>query len=428
MNLLKLMKVTRRNVLKSSLIGGLASIIPGLCIPQELFAQDLIKQLNAGMNPGEVFAANSAPGPVSNKALICLFLRGGNDGLNTVVPTGDPAYYDLRPTLAVRENDVLDIGHPILGFNRRLAGLKSVYDAGGLAVFPATWNQNLTRSHFKSQDMLNTGLVDDIESGWLNRSLLNATIPAADTLNAVSLTHSTHELFKGQYPVTTFNNISSLVRNLDFNHLDKLTQFYGASGTNNHAYVSQIKALGLNTFKDVKILKDIDQNLDLGANYPNTTIAKQLKTAAALIKSSSVKALALDRGGFDTHNNQRGGHDYNWQQLSEALAAFYEDIKGESKEINLLVMSEFGRTMKENASRGTDHGKGNCWFVLGNKVKGGVYGGWPGLKTEQLLDNRYLDYSVDIVDIVAELVEHHFALNPTQVFQNISSKKVGFVA
>jgi uncharacterized protein (DUF1501 family) len=423
------MKVTRRNVLKNSLIAGLASTLPSLCFPGKLWAEDLVQELEAGLDPLAGTQPSTSSSSISNKTLVCLFLRGGNDGLNTIVPTGDSAYYDLRPSLAVRENDVLDIGHPILGFNRRMPGLKSVYDAGRLAVFPATWNENLTQSHFKSQDMLNTGLVRDIDTGWLNRALVGANIPTSDTLNAVSITNSTHELLEGEYSVTTFNNISTLVNNTDYQHLNKLAAFYNTSSAKDTAYLKQVRELGLNTFKDIELLKNIDQNnFDSSVNYPNSTLGKQLKTAAALIKNSNVKALALDKGGFDTHNNQRGGHDNNLQQLSEALSAFYDDIKDESKEINLLVMSEFGRTMKENDSRGTDHGKGNTWFVLGNKVKGGVYGDWPGLQSQQLLNERYLDYSIDLVDIVAELVEHHFMLDPQQVFQNISSSKIGFTA
>jgi uncharacterized protein (DUF1501 family) len=192
---------------------------------------------------------------------------------------------------------------------------------------------------------------------------------------------------------------------------------------------------GKGTFNAVKMMQSIQKQTYVpanGANYGNGGFGKSLQQIAQLIKANvGVEVAFADIGGWDTHVNETGGQPTNGQlannlaQFSQALAAFHQDLGDRMEDVTLVTMSEFGRTVKENGDRGTDHGHANVMFVLGGDIRGGkVYGDWPGLQEEQLYDGRDLALTTDFRDVLSELVARHLGnSNLRSVFPGYENPK-----
>jgi uncharacterized protein (DUF1501 family) len=396
----------RRSFLKKSLLGVGLSLMPSF--------------FDLGLKSAVQAADTDA-------TLITIFLRGGNDGLNTLVPFTDSSYYSLRPTLSIKEKDLIKIpDSSLFGFNSALKGLSKIYQDGNLAIFPATYNLNLSFSHFESQDRLNYGLTENLTTGWLNRSLVKLNVSPSEKLTAISLRNNVHEQLRGEFNSLAFDSFDDIINNADFDYISKINNFYNDADLSS-GYLKDISKLGQNTFTSMAALKEIAIKPNNLAIYPDTYFSHKLETAARLIKYSKVKAITIDLDGFDTHAKQNIYHGILLKELGDALLALHTDLK-DSHNYSVLIMSEFGRTAAENGSDGTDHGMGNCWFAMGPKITGGIYGAWPGLETSQLRDERYLDYSIDAGNIIGELIQHNFKINPELIFNSFPYKKVGFTA
>jgi uncharacterized protein (DUF1501 family) len=188
-------------------------------------------------------------------------------------------------------------------------------------------------------------------------------------------------------------------------------------------------------FSAVKMMQSVQKQVYVPANgaaYPNGGFGKSLQQIAQLIKANvGVEVAFADIGGWDTHVNETGGQPTNGQlannlaQFGQALAAFYKDLGDRMEDVTLVTMSEFGRTVKENGDRGTDHGHANVMFVLGGDVRGGkIYGDWPGLQDEQLYEARDLALTTDFRDVLGELVARHLGnSNVRSVFPGYESPK-----
>jgi uncharacterized protein (DUF1501 family) len=378
-----------------------------------------------------LYAADTAES--RKKILVAIFQRGAVDGLNMVVPFGEPRYYALRPSIAIPKpdgtpNSAVDLDG-FFGLHPALAPLKPIFDAQHLAIVDAVGSPDPTRSHFDAQDYMESGTpgYKGATDGWLNRALPPLSGPLSP-LRAVSLGDSLARTLRG-------HNDAVAVRSLnDF-------QVHDARGaaTFESMYENSLDTMlhgtGKETFNAVKIMQSIQKQKYVPANdakYPNGGFGQSLQQIAQLIKANvGVEVAFADIGGWDTHVNETGGQPTNGQlannlaQFGQALAAFYQDLGDRMEDVTLVTMSEFGRTVKENGDRGTDHGHANVMFVLGGDVRGGkIYGDWPGLQEEQLYDGRDLALTTDFRDVLSELVARHLG-NPNlkSVFPGYESPK-----
>ena len=355
------------------------------------------------------------------KILIAIFQRGAVDGLNVVVPHGEASYYASRPTIAIPRpnggpNSVIDLdGH--FGLHPALRSLKPLWDKRQLAIIEAVGSPDPTRSHFDAQDYMESGTpgLKATHDGWLNRAMDSETQPSP--LRAVSLSPDLPRMLRGAHSALAINNIA------DFrvNETQAAATFESMYGTTSDQV---LYGTGRETFEAIKMIQSIQKQSyvpQAGAQYPRGRLGQSLQQIARLIKADvGLEVAFTDVGGWDTHVNEVGaqphvGHLANLlQDFGDAIAAFSQDMGDRMADITIVTMSEFGRTVKENGDRGTDHGHANVMFVTGGRVQGGkVYGNWPGLEREQLYEGRDLNVTTDFRTVLSELVAKQMGNNET---------------
>ncbi len=358
-------------------------------------------------------ALYAEPGaPERKKILIAIFQRGAVDGLNVVIPHGEPAYYGLRPTIALprpngTEQGAIDLdGH--FGLHPSLRSLKPLWDKQQLAIVEAVGSPDPTRSHFDAQDYMESGTpgLKATYDGWLNRAMRPEARPSP--LRAVSLSPDLPRTLRGRNEALAISNIN------DFEVKDQrlaatFESMYGTTAD------QVLNGTGRETFDAIKIMQSIQKSPYTpanGAKYPGGRLGQSLQQIARIVKADvGLEVAFTDVGGWDTHVNEVGPQPHTGQlsnllrDFGDALAAFSQDMGDRMADITVATMSEFGRTVKENGDRGTDHGHANVMFVLGGGVRGGkVYGDWPGLEREQLYEGRDLNVTTDFRTVLSELV------------------------
>jgi uncharacterized protein (DUF1501 family) len=380
--------------------------------------------------------AKAAPGDV----LVAIFLRGGWDALNVVVPFGEGRhYFDKRPTLAIREPDgsatsAINLDG-FFGFHPALRPLKEVYDGGKLAVIHATGSPNPTRSHFDAMEVIERGTPMDknTASGWINRHLQSAAWKNDSPFRAVGM--------GTMVPVSMRGPISALA-------LKSITDFHLGGREDQLAAIQQSLASLYTVAAPTNMLTtqaaDVFSTMDMikqlaasgytpasGVTYPETEFGLGLKQVAQLIKAEvGLEVACVDLGGWDTHESQGSVEGYlgtNLTEFANGLAAFYADLGAHLSDVTVMAMSEFGRRATENASGGTDHGHGSCMFLMGGGVKGGMYSKWPGLNDEAL-DDGDLAMTTDYRDVLSEVLTGRI-LNPAidQIFPNYVPHPLGLI-
>lgn len=357
---------------------------------------------------------------VANRdVVVSIFLRGGADGLSLCVPFGDPEYYTGRPTLAIPRPDSSDPNKAIaldnmFGLPPNLGGLYPAYQAGNLAVVHGSGLTFNTRSHFDAQRFMEVGKSNDptVQTGWLGRHLATSTPARADaSLRAIGFSDGLVDTLKGGPKTLPIPNPAS----------------YGLSGstttrtarmnwlqTDYTASQEPAKTAALDAIATINLLATLNLNGYVPANgavYPNTNLGRGLKNTAGLIKADiGVEAAHLDVGGWDTHTQQAGGMAARMNELGPALAAFWQDCiaSGLQQNITVVVISEFGRNVRENGGLGTDHGRGTAIFALGRGIAGGrvITQNWTSLARENLQDQQDLKVTIDYRDILAEIVQN----------------------
>ncbi len=365
-------------------------------------------------------AAGMPTGEAKKKVLITIFLRGAVDGLNMIVPYADPEYYLLRPSIAIPQPGKTDgaiglDGH--FGMHPAMTSLEPFWRSGKLGVIHSSGSPDNTRSHFDAQDYMESGTpgVKSTRDGWLNRAL-QATAGKDDSpFRAVAMTRTLPRSLNGRAPSVAMTNLADFaVRAGVFT--SELRG--GFEGVYNQHTSDELRNAGNETFEAIKFLRSADAakyKSENGAAYPATPFGRSLLQIAQLIKAGvGLQVAFAESGGWDTHVNQGGsrGQLANLlRDLSNSIAAFATDLDKRMDDVVLLTMSEFGRTARENGSRGTDHGHGNAMLVLGNTVKGGkVYGEWKGLRNDQLNEGRDLAVTTDFRDVFAEAASKHLGV------------------
>src|SRR5579862_6674829 len=350
---------------------------------------------------------------VRNKRLVVIFQRGAADGLNIVVPHGEPLYYAMRPSINIPRKSVIDLDS-FFGLHPSLASFQPLWQQGHLAIVHAAGSPDTTRSHFDAQDFMETGTpgVKITEDGWLNRSLHNLP-EQTSPFRAIALGPSLPRILSGAEPAVAMNNIN------DFSVGGRNPKASPAALAFEAMYDpssdSVLHGTGEETFDAVKMLKAADPGKytpAAGANYPKGRFGDGLRQLAQLIKANlGVQVAFADIGGWDHHVNEgatEGQLANVLSDFSQSLAAFWIDLGDLGEDTVVVTMSEFGRTARENGNRGTDHGHANVMFVMGGPVKGGkVYGRWPGLDQSQLYEGRDLALTKDFRQVIGETVARH---------------------
>ena len=383
-------------------------------------------------------AETVAPG---RKRLIVLFQRGAADGLNIVVPHGEQAYYNMRPSIAIPRQSVLDLDG-FFGLHPSMSAFKPLWDQKHLAIIHASGSPDETRSHFDAQDYMESGTpgVKATEDGWLNRCLHEEMAAAAgksdpnSPFRAVALGNSLPRILSGTIPAVAINNVN------DFGVGGRAPNAAAMGSTFESMYAQSVDSVlhgtGSETFEAVKMLKATDPNKyqpAAGANYPRGVFGDRLRQTAQLLKANlGVEVAFTDIGGWDHHVNEVPQLTNLLRDFSQSIAAFWTDLGDLAEDTVIITMSEFGRTARENGNRGTDHGHANVMFVLGGPVKGGkVYGKWPGLENEQLYQNRDLAITTDFRRVLGEGVYRHVGNHKLDTvfpgFDNSEKNFLGFV-
>jgi uncharacterized protein (DUF1501 family) len=373
------------------------------------------------------------------KTLIAIFQRGAVDGLNMVVPYGERYYYDLRPNIAIPKPQGTNTEAAIdldgfFGLHPSMAPFKPLWDSKRLAIVHAAGSPDNTRSHFDAQDYMEAGTpgVKSTRDGWLNRYLQSQTDPQNSLFRAVSLTQNMPRVLQGRAPAIAMSNLADFSIRAGSNSANVQGGFEALYGQNS---ADMLGGTGKETFAAVNYLKKVNPaqyKPENGAQYPRTQFGNSLLQIAQLIKAGVGLEIAFtDVGGWDTHVNEgnaRGQLGNLLLNFSTAIAALYTDLGQRMDDVVVLTMSEFGRTVRENGNRGTDHGHANAMFVVGNNVRGGkVYGDWPGLKSEQLYEGRDLALTTDFRDVFGEMAQKHLgASNLAQVFPGYAASPKNF--
>jgi uncharacterized protein (DUF1501 family) len=387
--------IDRRFFLKSS---GLA-LVGGTLLPNVF-----VRMANAATTKG-------------NKTVVAIFQRGAVDGLNMIIPYGEQVYYSARPTIAVprpgAEGGAIDLDG-FFGLHPSLVSLSPYFKDHSLAMIHAAGSPDTTRSHFDAQDFMESGTpgVKSTEDGFLSRAVGSKKETAVSPLRAVALSPAMPRILSGNAGAVAMTNISQFGIRGGANVSGGFESMYA------EAVAGTLGGTAKESFEAARILKSADpQKLqpENGAVYPNGPLGNSLRQIAQLIKSNvGLEVAFADVSGWDTHAGEGGAQGQlanNLRSFSDAIAAFARDLGSRMGDVVLVTMSEFGRTVRENGNRGTDHGHANVMLVLGGGVKGGkVYGKWPGLASAQLYENRDLAITTDFRDVFSELLTKQLAV------------------
>ncbi len=371
--------------------------------------------------------------------LICIFLRGGADGLNIIVPHGDESYYQRRPTVGIpRPDDLQKEGRTIdldgfFGLHPTLQLLQPIYQAQDLALVHATGSPDETRSHFEAMNLMERGATTNGDySGWLARHLATLDTGNDSALRAVGIGEMLPASLTGAVSATALRSIG------DYHLVGEDRQAAEMAGLLRALYAqddSILSAVAQQTFAALDVLRGIDRAAyqPYGRAYPEGDLGQALQTVAQLIKADvGLEVACIDFGGWDTHVAQGGSQGLMARllaQLGQGLAAFYEDVQQQMDRVTLVVMSEFGRRAQENGGLGTDHGHGNMMMLMGGGILGGkVTADWPGLQEENLAGSGDLAITTDYRDVLGEIVRKRLN-NPLaeQVFPDYEVRELGLV-
>ena len=361
--------------------------------------------------------------------LVVLQLTGGNDTINTIVPYGDPLYYDNRSTVRIAEEDVLKIDDRF-GFHPSMAAIKPFWDQGKMAIIAGIGYPNPNYSHFRSMDIWYTAEPDTIATdGWLGKTVRDLDPKAENVLTAVNFGRGLpRALSLAGVPVASVAELDSYGLLTSLSSVDQRNSALEVfscmydDGIDDSMVKKPLKhahpndrmgevlrymgQTGLDAQKGAEILSTATGKYSSSVEYPNTQIAANLKGIAQVkFADLGTRVFYTSHGGFDTHANQLPIHAQLWQEVSEAVAAFFADLRehNQADDVIMLVWSEFGRRVKDNGA-GTDHGAGTVAFIMGDPVKGGMYGEYPSLKESDLTLGN-LQYNNDFRSTYSTVLE-----------------------
>jgi uncharacterized protein (DUF1501 family) len=355
--------------------------------------------------------------------LVVIQLTGGNDGLNTVIPYGDPLYYDNRPVVGVARKQVLPINN-YLGFNPAMQPIKDLYDQGKVAVIQGIGYPNPNRSHFRSMDIWHTCEPDKVGTeGWLGRVIRDIDPRKENVLTGVNFGRGLpRALAVSGVPVASvsilesygvLNGITDEMERTEA--LDIFSRMY-APTVGSGAVLDYLVQTGNDVLQGADILKAAPSKYQSSIEYAGTSIAKNLQGIAKVLTANlGTRIFYTQHGGYDTHANQGPFHPKLLTELSQAISDFHADLREHNTADNVVmfVFTEFGRRVHDNGS-GSDHGSGGIAFAIGDPVKGGLYSQYPSLAADKLLEGD-LQYNIDFRGVHGTLVEKWLGLDAVPV-------------
>ena len=375
--------------------------------------------------------AMAVPRAARGKTLIVLFERGAADALNVLVPFGDKHYYAARPQLAIatparvggsaNAAGAIDLDG-FYGLHPSLASFKPLWDSGLLAPIHAVGSPSATRSHFDAQDYMETGTPDrkGTTDGWLNRYLAvegtceaRGCVPGAASapFRAVAMTAQTPRILEGASPVVAMNSIDEFSIRTKGGEAPRRIEALYRTGSSDLVHGS-----GRDMFEALKVLRAANPQQyrpAAGVEYPRSQFGQRLLQLAQLIKSDvGLEVAFADVGGWDTHVNQGGARGQLAGRLgdfSQSIAALVADLGDRMDDVVILTCSEFGRTVQQNGTGGTDHGHAGAMFLIGGSLRTAkkVHGRWPGLAPEQRYEGRDLALTTDFRAVFSEIASKH---------------------
>tara|TARA_Y100001970_G_scaffold265750_1_gene353686 strand:+ start:1475 stop:2611 length:1137 start_codon:yes stop_codon:yes gene_type:complete len=346
--------------------------------------------------------------------LVVVQLSGGNDFMNTVIPITDGIYHDSRPTLGVKEKDALPLNDQ-LAWNPVAAPLKELYDQGNVAIIQGIGYENHNRSHFRGMDIWHTCEPDKIVTeGWLGKTIRELDPSGDNVVTGISFGKGLpRAMVSPGVPVTSVSDLDS------FGVMSTITadqQREEALGVFKRMYTPALGSgivadylshTGTNALASAQILGSVPGKYSSTVEYASNSIAKSLRDVARVHTAGiGTRVFYTQHGGYDTHATQLAVHPKLLTELTTAIMDFFQDLRDHnaSEEVVMLVFSEFGRRIKDNGS-GTDHGSGGGAFLIGDRVRGGLYGQYPSLEFAQLANGEDLGYNIDFRSVYSTLLD-----------------------
>ncbi|MCC6465056.1 MAG: DUF1501 domain-containing protein [Planctomycetes bacterium] len=427
------MSLSRRNFLKAAALGTGVMLLPGALLRMQEAAK------------------------TRRNAVVLVYLRGGADALNVLVPFATPRYYDIRPTLAIPVESkegapgVVKLDERF-GLHPSLSALKAWYDKGRFAPLVNTGSPHTTRSHFDAQDFMEYAAPGNrsVRTGWLNRYLVGsaAGTEAEGTLRALAMQGLLPRALRGDYAVLAVPD-EKVLREKEL--LEVFEDHYGEkkeSGKKEEPTKDEpkkeegkmegerpddaVEQTGRDTVRTLKRYQEILAKPVAGkrAAFPDSQFGRKMRDIATVVRADvGLEVACLDYNGWDDHVNEGGNEGQmanRLKDLGDSMSAFAEDLGDALDRTLVLVVTEFGRTCRENGNEGTDHGHGGFAFLLGGKAQGGkVHGEWTGLDDAALYQKRDLPVTTDFRDLFAEVLKGHLAFEaPAGFFPEYTHKGV----
>jgi uncharacterized protein (DUF1501 family) len=405
-----------------------------------------LAMIGIGIGGVPAFMARAAERPKiihpykKNKILVCIFQRGAMDGLMAVTPFTDEHLKAARPNLfmsaAKGTGSLIDLDGRF-GLHPSLKSFESLFKENRLAIVHGMGSPNTTRSHFDAQDYMESGtpFSKNTSSGWLNRAagLLGHD---ASPFQAVSLTSAMPRILYGDNSAIAIKDLKDFKVQGVGNKRGVSVAAQSFEELYDETSSQLLKEAGKESFDAVKMLQQTDvanYKPANGAVYPTSPLGNSLKQIAQLIKMDvGVEIAFAESGGWDTHFNQgtvNGPFARNLKDLSESIIAFWNDLQSYQDDVTIMTMTEFGRTVKQNGTGGTDHGRASCSFILGNQVSGGkVHGTVKPLAIENLDEGRDLAVTTDFRSVFSEVASRHLSIkNANSLFPDWNGPMLGVI-
>ena len=370
---------------------------------------------------------NERPGARRPKNLVVVQLSGGNDYLNTVVPFSDGRYYEYRPVMGLRGESVIPLDDRV-AFNAEMRPLKRLYDQGKVAVIMGSGYPEPNRSHFRSMDIWHTAepLASSAE-GWLGKTVKMIDPKGENPVTAVNFGRGLPRALA--YPGVSVASVGQLEAYGFLTGiagagkrdalLDVMARVYQPTG--GEGWVSaRMLGTGQGALRGADILRETPQKYSSVVEYPSdNAIAQSLKGVAQVLTADvGTRIYYTNHGSFDTHTNERVNHAKLWRDLAVAVESFWQDLEEHqaADDTVMFMFSEFGRRIADNGS-GTDHGSGGVSFLIGNAVKGGLFGDYPKLGPADQLDGD-VKFNTDFRQIYASILDQFMDIDPAAALKD----------
>ena len=356
--------------------------------------------------------------------LVVVELKGGNDFMNTIVPYTSGVYYDSRPVVGLKAEELLPL-NDTLAWNPHTELLKDMYDQGHVAIVQGVGYPDSSRSHFRAMDVWHTCEPVDLGTeGWLGRVIRELDPGGENVLTGINFGKGlSRALAVSGVPATSVDNLESygLMTNIEkdqqrMQSLEIFKRMY-APAIGSGIVMDYLSQTGLDVIKGSDELKKAPAMYTSEVEYADNPIAKSLRNVARVhFADLGTRVFYTQHGGYDHHANEVPSHPKLLIELSGAIRDFFQDLRDHnaSDEVAMLVFSEFGRRIRDNAS-GTDHGTGGGAFIIGDHVDGGLYAEYPSLDPSRWANGEDLEHTIDFRGVYSTLMEQWMGLDPTPI-------------